>query len=40
MALKALNNLVESNSLIPTLLIFRAYSCMAKLNALSSTITQ
>ena len=38
MALKALNNLVKPNSLIPTLLIFEAYSRITKLDALLPTI--
>jgi hypothetical protein len=40
MTFKALNDSVESNELISTLLVFEAYSRMIEMNALSSTITQ
>jgi len=40
MALKAFNNSVEPNGLIPTLLIFRAYPHIAKSDALLPTIAQ
>ena len=39
MAFKAINNLARPNSLIPTLLVFRAYPKIIKLDVLSPTIT-
>ena len=38
MAVKAINNTAGSNSLVPTFLIFRAYSCMSEFDAPISTI--
>ncbi len=38
MTFKALNNFAELNELIFTLLVFKAYSRMIEMNALSSTI--
>jgi hypothetical protein len=40
MTFKALNDFVEFNELIFTLLVFEAYSRMIEMNALSSTIIQ
>jgi hypothetical protein len=40
MTFKALNDSVEFNELISTLLVFEAYLCMIEMNVLSSTITQ
>ncbi len=39
MAFKAINDLIRLNSLIPILLVFRAYPKMIKLNMLSLTVT-
>ena len=33
MAFKVINNFIGLNSLIPTLLVFRAYPCIVKFNA-------
>ena len=38
MALKAFNDLIESNSLVPILLVFRAYLYITELDALLLTI--
>lgn len=40
MFFKILNDSVESNGLVPTLLIFGVYLFMTDMNALSSTIKQ
>ena len=40
MAVKAVNNTAGDNNLVPTLLVFGAYSRMQKLDSPSSTITQ
>jgi hypothetical protein len=40
MTFKALNDSVELNELIFTLLVFKAYSRMIEMNAFSSIITQ
>jgi hypothetical protein len=40
MTFKALNDSIELNELISTLLVFEAYLRMIEMNALSSTITQ
>ena len=37
MAFKAINNFIGPNSLIPTLLIFRAYLCIVESNAPNPT---
>ena len=38
MAFKAINNLARPNSLIPTLLVFRAYPRIIKSDILSPTV--
>ena len=38
MAFKAINNFIGPNSLIPTLLIFRAYLCIVKSNILNPIV--
>jgi hypothetical protein len=38
MAFKAINNSVGLNSLIPTLLVFRAYLCIVKSNIPNPTV--
>jgi len=40
MAIKAINNLAGPDGIIPTLLVFRAYSQMTKMDALSLSITK
>ena len=40
MAFKAINDLARPNGLIPTLLVFRAYPRIIKLNILSPIVTQ
>ena len=40
MAIKAINNLAKLDKIIFTLLVFRAYPQMTKINALSLSITK
>ena len=40
MAIKAVNNTAGSNSLVPTLLVFGAYSCIHVLDPLTLSIFQ
>ena len=40
MAVKAINNLARLDRIIPTLLVFRAYPQMTKIDALSPSITK
>ena len=40
MLIKALNDSVDPNGLVPTLLVFGAYPQMSEIDALSPTITQ
>ena len=40
MAFKAINNSAGPNSLIPTLLIFRAYLCIVKSDAPNPTVVK
>jgi hypothetical protein len=40
MAIKAINNLAKLNRIIPTLLVFRAYPQITKMDALSLSITK
>ena len=38
MAFKAINDFIGLDSLIPTLLVFRVYSCIVESNAPNSTV--
>lgn len=40
MAVKVINDTVELNDLVPTLLVFEAYLYMSKFDTLTPTITQ
>ena len=40
MAFKTINNSADFNSLIPTLLVFRAYLCIVKSNAFNPTVVK
>lgn len=40
MAVKAINNIARPNGLVLTLLIFGAYLCIPKFDALTTTITK
>ena len=40
MAIKAINNLAKLNKIIPTLLVFRAYPQITKIDALLPSITK
>ena len=40
MVIKAINDIIRSNGLIPTLLIFRAYFKITELNSFNSIIEQ
>ena len=40
MAFKAINDSARPNGLVPTLLVFKAYPKMIKLDALSPTVAQ
>ena len=40
MTVKAINNIASPNGLVPTLLVFRAYSHMSKFDSPTPTITQ
>ena len=40
MAVKAINNSARPNRIIPTLLVFRAYPRMTKMDALSLSVTK
>ena len=39
-AIKAINNLARPDGIVPTLLVFRVYPQMAKIDALSLSITK
>ena len=38
MAVKAINNIIGSNGLVPIFLIFKAYFCISKFDSFISTI--